>query len=48
MLVQHFVRFCVIILAIFIVIRPMLLCAEIDNFPFPEAIEHHDFIIFLC
>ena len=34
MLVWHFVRFYVIILEIFTVIRLMLLCAEIGNFPF--------------
>jgi hypothetical protein len=34
MLIWHFVRFNVIILEISTVIRPMLLCAEIGNFPF--------------
>jgi len=34
MLVWHFVRFYVIILEVFTVIRLMLLCAEIGNFPF--------------
>ena len=36
--VWHFVRFYVIILEIFTVIRPMLLCVEIGNFPFQKQL----------